>query len=275
MGQIKNIKLHIVTDIKMIASILKHELTAVSKLTPMLTSALLTTTRNISTTEPNCNKRKWTSKWKRQPTQVYTELLDPSVIDPHRCFDKVLQYRGKTKLWRRKYFRKELAQLVKEERIITTVGRGMALARLAEYLIENAKAGDDLVVETLVQGERGYDEDDATGKERKVYEVLVPRFAEQDGKYIDIYRLHWTAKPFYNPIAGPMYRRQVQVEKDENNPLNNRYLVPNREGYCVIEFKGNDLPPVLLPDDELEKLTLGHYTKKRDGERQLRTGIKF
>merc|ERR1712136_633044 len=258
MGQIKNIKLHIVTDIKMIASILKHELSAVSKLTPMLTSALLTTTRNISTTEPNCNKRKWTSKWKRQPTQVYTELLDPSVIDPHRCFDKVLQKRTRSTSERRADHHHDRPWK----------GAGPA----GGVPDRKREGGDDLVVEALVQGERGYDEDDATGKVRKVYEVLVPRFAEQDGKYIDIYRLHWTAKPFYNPIAGPMYRKQVQVEKDENNPLNNRYLVPNREGYCVIEFKGNDLPPVLLPDDELEKLTLGHYTKKRDGERQLRTG---
>ena len=148
------------------------------------------------------------------------------------------------------------------------------MARLAEYLIENAKISDHLVVEMLVQGERNFD-DAESSKLRKVYEVLLPRYVDQDGKYLDMFQLHWTAMPKYKPIRGKLYKKQQQREEDPNNPHKNRILAPNAHGYCVVEFKGNNLPPILPPQEELEQLTLEHFTKKRDEGRILREGVKY
>lgn len=259
----------------MIGSFLR-QVELASRLAPTISTFATTATRSLATTQHPCNKRKWSSKWKYIPPRIHPELLDPSVVEPKRCFDAVLEYRHHNKLWRRKFFQRQLSELVQEERVITSIAKGKALARLAEYLIENAKLGDSVVVESLIQGELVFDSTEETSKVRKLREVLLPRYADQSGGYLNVYRLHWTAKPHYNPVRGKMYRKQEQVELDPDNPKNNRYIVPSPQGYCVVEFKGNPLEPLVPPQQQMEQLTLEHYAgKKNEVERMRSDGIVF
>merc|ERR1712126_54704 len=235
MGQIKNIKLHIVTDIKMASVILKSEISMSKKL-------LHPFCRNFSITHNLSVKRKWISKWKNAfPTQVYTD-----VDLEERCFDKIIQYGGKSKLHRHRMFTLLIEDLITKERLVLTVNKGKSLARLAEHMIDMAKQGDEVGVYTLLNRKELVP---------RVFEDLLPRYLEQDGKYTNLYRIHSESLPYY--VRDKHDYKNYKKDKKKGN------LLHRKSGNSVIEFVGNPLPPLLLPQEELERLTLGYFEKKR------------
>jgi len=263
----------------MIRTFLKHELTTATTtatLRPLLSSLVITQhtptitqqqqqrqqqqqqQRCLSTTTSLDNKRKWYSKWKRQLNLVHTKVDDPGMFKdfaPERCFDKILNYQEKNKLWRRRLFKRLLSDLVAEERIITTVGKGIALARLSEHLIECGKRGDTPAIENL----------GIVSKNRwKLETEYLPRFKEQDGPYMSVYRCDDAIKPHFNPTAARFYRKQQQMQQDPENPRFNWYTVPNAHGLCIVEFKGNKLEPLVPGLEELKVDTLQALREKRE-----------
>lgn len=196
--------------------------------------------REFSTTDELMIKRRHISKWKNKfPDQVYFEgdLKE-------RCFDAVLDTRMKSKLRRRRTFKGLLDTLVEKERVVVTFGKGKALSRLAELLIDTAKRKDEPGVYTMLQRKELVP---------RVFEDLLPRYHDQAERYTKVYRLHSESLPFYR--SGRLMHRQ--------------------EGNAVVEFLGNQLPPLLPSEEELKDLTEKHMNKKKMKKDQIQEGTSL
>lgn len=218
---------------------LKSQVSLLQKVQPLFSQQIVS--RNFSTADNLLNKRKWISKWKNAfPSQVYTEVE----LMEDRCFDKILGYKEKSKLRRHRIFKQLLDRLVNEERVLLNPEKGKALARLAEHLIDTAKKGDVNGVYNLMHRKE---------LTPKVFEELLPRYLGQEGKYTNLYRLH---------------SESVQHTFKGRN-------VHKVNGNAVVEFKGNPLPPLLPPQEELERLTLEHLEKKLAVKKAIAKGFSL
>jgi len=182
-------------------------------------------------------KRKHISKWKNAwPDQVYFE---GDVQE--RCFDKILDTGLKSKERRRRMFRLLLDRLIDKERVVVTCAKGRALSRLAELLIDTAKRGDEPAVYCMIHRKELIPH---------VFDELLPRYMNQDRNYTKLYRLHSESLPF---------RRAAR-------------LINREAGNSVVEFIGNDLPPLLPTRDQLETLTLNRMIRKKEDMDQITDG---
>lgn len=75
----------------------------------------------------------------------------------------------------------------------------------------------------------------------KVFDELLPRFAEQDGNYTTVYRVQSEALPRY-------HFKTLRHRKDGN---------------LVVELNGNSLPPMMPDSAEMEELTKRYFEDQK------------
>ena len=75
----------------------------------------------------------------------------------------------------------------------------------------------------------------------KVFDELLPRFAEQDGNYTTVYRVQSEALPRY-------HFKTLRHRKDGN---------------LVVELNGNSLPPMMPDRAEMEELTKRYFEDQK------------
>ncbi|XP_065645012.1 uncharacterized protein LOC100199826 isoform X2 [Hydra vulgaris] len=193
--------------------------------------------RQISITNPLSKKRRNISKWKNSfPSTVYTE-----VDLEERCFDNILDTKTKNRFHRRNMFKLLLDRLITHERVVVTYVRGKGLARLTELLFDFAKNGNEPAVYSLMHRKELVP---------RVFKDLLPRFENLESGYTQMYHLQSEAIP--------------QVRRGR--------LLHHIKGNAVVELVGNDLPPLLPTEEELQKLTFEYMMKKKESIDNIRRG---
>lgn len=171
------------------------------------------------------NTPKTTSKW--IVTDIITtenEQLHPKLPFPIRPTKYKIKYKTENTLGGQlKSLSLTMTQLVRDERIVASYNRATELRGYAERLIVEAMRNGDTHRPTMELADFWLFEKNLV---HKLFKVLVPRYINYNTSFTSLHKLGY----------------------DYSKPLSPKYQgIWWRGGECVLELKGNPLPPIIKP----------------------------
>jgi len=191
-------------------------------------STLAHSARQFSTSAPNCKKirnKRWYAKWRNKYFDWKTYKGEARGMLPEREFDKVLNYKAFDKDTRRNQVVTEFEKLLEKERIVTKYGLARAVTRFTHLVIDVAKENNEPLIYSWLNKKELVP---------VIFDDLLARYdGPPGGEYARVYRVRDTVYPLKS------YKGQR----------------------AVVELIGNNLPPIVAPESDIESSTVAQWKK--------------